>query len=307
MNLHSKIAALALSIGALLTTSVTADDYPKKPITLICWSSAGSGHDLMARYIAKLGKQHIGQPIIVVNKKGGKGKVAMSYVLDQKADGHVIMTNTRAMTELLDKTGDTIALDSFKYVSRVVKDPFVITVAKDSPFNNIGDLVEFAKSNPNDITVGGYSTKSVDQRLVKELEQKAGIDLNYIPYKGGKDSVIAVLGGHIHVAIANPSEMLANFKAGKLKVLGVSTHERFEPFQDSGTLIEQGYDIVIEHWRGVMASKDVPDDVVAKLDDMIMKVTGEEEFKKLLKSSNMRHGYMPSAEFKDLVYSQTNG
>ncbi|UTW11395.1 tripartite tricarboxylate transporter substrate binding protein [Marinobacterium rhizophilum] len=304
MKIKTTLAALALTLGAVISAPSMAA-YPEKPITLVCWSSSGSGHDLMARYIAKLGEKHLGQPIVVVNKKGGKGKVAMSYVLNQEADGHVIMTNTRSMTNRLKKTGDSIAIDSFKYVSRVVKDPFVIAVNKDSKFNTITDLVAFARQNPNKVQIGGYSTKSVDEELVKELEAKAGIDLNYIPYKGGKEPVVAVLGGHIDVAIANPSEMLANFEAGKLKVLGVASSDRFSPFDEAATLTEQGYPIVTEHWRGIMASKDVPDEVVAKLNDMIQKVMAEPEFKKFLASANMYDGYLAGDAFGELVVSQT--
>lgn len=303
-TLKNILTTVTLTMGIALSVPALAD-YPEKPITLICWSSAGSGHDLMARYIAKLGEKHIGQPIVVVNKKGGKGKVAMSYALNSDPEGYVIMTNTRSMTKRLKKTGSSIAIDSFKYVSRVVKDPFVIAVNKDSQFNNIADLIAFAKKNPNKVKIGGYSTKSVDQDLVKELESKADVDLNYIPYKGGKEPIVAVLGGHIDVAIANPSEMLTNFKAGKLKVLAVASSERFEPFEESSTLTEQGYPIVIEHWRGVMASKKVPDEVIEKLNNMISKVMDEPEFKKFLAGANMYNGYLPSDEFTDLVNIQT--
>ncbi|MBY5945036.1 Bug family tripartite tricarboxylate transporter substrate binding protein [Photobacterium rosenbergii] len=304
MKLIKTLSLAALTVGALLSTSALAA-YPEKPITLVCWSSAGSGHDLMARYIAKLGEKHLGQPITVVNKKGGKGKVAMSYVLNQKADGHVIMTNTRSMTQRLKKTGSSISIDNFKYISRVVKDPFVIAVAKDSPFNTLEELVTYAKANPNKIKIGGYSTNSVDEGLKNDLNQQAGINLKYIPYKGGKEPVVAVLGGHIDVAIANPSEMIANYDAGKLKVLAVASEERFAPFEQSPTLKEAGYNVVTEHWRGVMASNEVPNDVVEKLNDMIKKVVQEPEFKQFLASSKMYDGYLESEMFANLVVEQT--
>lgn len=304
MNLKTTLATAVLALGTLLSGPVLAD-YPEKPITLVCWSSAGSGHDLMARYIAKLGEKHLGQPIVVVNKKGGEGKVAMSYVLNQPADGHVIMTNTRSMTKRLQKTGGSIAIDSFKYISRVVRDPFVIAVDQDSPFETMSDLVEFAKANPKQVNIGGYSTNSVDEDLVKALEEKAGIDLNYIPYKGGKEPVVAVLGGHIHAAIANPSEMLANYQAGKLKVLAVASEESFPPFENVATLKAQGYDVVSEHWRGLMASKEVPDEVIARLDAMMQKVIAEPEFRKFLTGANMYNGYLPPDSFEELVVAQT--
>ena len=291
-------------MGLVLSVPVQAE-YPEKPITLICWSSAGSGHDLMARMIAKVGEQYIGQPIVVVNKEGGSGKVAMSYVLGQKTDGYIIMTNTRSMTELFPDPNGRLSIDDFKYVSRVVRDPFVMLVKQDSPYQTIEDLVADAKVNSNKISIGGFSIKSVDESLVKDFEAAAGIDLNYIPYRGGSEPVVAVLGGHIDVAVANPSEMIANYKAGKLRVLALATQERFAPFEEAPTFAEKGYEVVTEHWRGVMASKDVPDDVVAKLDAMLSKVVVHPEFQQFMTNANMYNGYLQGEAFADLVKQQT--
>ncbi len=301
-----KFTSLIVSIlmGLVLSVPVQAE-YPEKPITLICWSSAGSGHDLMARMIAKVGEQYIGQPIVVVNKEGGSGKVAMSYVLGQKTDGYIIMTNTRSMTELFPDPNGRLSIDDFKYVSRVVRDPFVMLVKQDSPYQTIEDLVADAKVNSNKISIGGFSIKSVDESLVKDFEAAAGIDLNYIPYRGGSEPVVAVLGGHIDVAVANPSEMIANYKAGKLRVLALATQERFAPFEEAPTFAEKGYEVVTEHWRGVMASKDVPDDVVAKLDAMLSKVVVHPEFQQFMTNANMYNGYLQGEAFADLVKQQT--
>lgn len=304
--MKGRFTSLFISIMAGLMFAVPAiADYPEKPITLICWSSAGSGHDLMARMIAKVGEEYIGQPIVVVNKEGGSGMVAMSYVLGQKPDGYIIMTNTRSMTELFPDPNGRLSIDNFKYISRVVRDPFVILVREDSPYKTIEDLVADAKANSNKITIGGFSIKSVDESLVKDFEAAAGIDLNYIPYRGGSEPVVAVLGGHIDVAIANPSEMIANYEAGKLRVLALATAQRFAPFEEAPTFSEKGYDVVTEHWRGVMASKDVPDDVVAKLDTMLSKVVEHPEFQQFMSNANMYNGYMQGQEFSELVKMQT--
>jgi tripartite-type tricarboxylate transporter receptor subunit TctC len=304
MKLKSIITAGFLSAGILFAAPAWAE-YPEKPITLVCWSSAGSGHDLMARMIAKVGEKYIGQPMVVLNKSGGSGKVAMSYVLNQKTDGYVVMTNTRSMTTSLRGASAGLSADDFKFVSRVVRDPFLITVAQDSPFNDIGDLVAYAKKNPGVLTVGGYETKSVDESLIQDLEAAAGIDLNYIPYKGGKEPVVAVLGGHIEVAIANPSEMMTNFKAGSLKVLALASDSRFAPFESVQTLSEQGYEVVTEHWRGVMAAGNVPDNVVATLNDMLAKVVVDPEFVTFMENANMYNGYMESEKFTGLVKKQS--
>ena len=290
--------------GAAMTGPVLAD-YPEKPVTLICWSSAGSGHDLMARMIAKVGEKYLGEPIVVVNKQGGSGRVAMSYVLNQRPDGHVLMTNTRSMTLRFREANARLSIDNFRYIGRVVRDPFVIVVNKDIPFRTIDELFEHARSNPNEITSGGYSTRSVDESLVEELEAAAEIELNYIPYRGGKEPVVAVLGGHIDVAIANPSEMIANDEAGSLRALAVATEERFAPFEDVPTLTERGYAVAPDYWRGIMAARDVPDAVVDKWNEVLEQVVADPEFVEFLDNANMYNGYLPSEEFTELVRRQT--
>lgn len=304
MNHRSLLLGIVFLTAVVMTRPVLAE-YPEKPVTLICWSSAGSGHDLMARMIAKVGEKYLGEPIVVVNKQGGSGKVAMSYVLNQKPDGHVLMTNTRSMILRFREANARVSVDDFRYIGRVVRDPFVITVNANGPFKTIDELIEHARANRNEVNIGGYSTRSVDESLAEAIEAAAGIELNYIPYRGGKEPVVAVLGGHIDVAIANPSEMITNYQAGKLRPLALATEERFSPFEDVPTLTERGYAVAPEYWRGVMAAKDVPDAVVDKWDEVLEQVVADPEFKEFLDNANMYNGYMPSEEFAELVRRQT--
>ncbi len=303
MKMKSIMASVAILLGFCAGAAQAA--YPEKPITLICWSSAGSSHDLMARVVAKISEEILGQAVVVVNKEGGGGKVAMSYVKNQKPDGYTIMSNTRSMTELFPDTSGNLSIDDFKYVSRMVRDPFVVTVRADSPFKTIDDLIAHAKANPGKLTMGGFSVKSVDESLVLDFEKAAGIDLNYIPYKGGSEPVVAVLGGHIDAVVSNPGEVNSNYKAGKLRVLALATETRFSPYDDVPTLKEKGYNIVTEHWRGLMVSKDVPDEVVAKLNEVMVKVVAHPEFAQFLTNTNMYEGYMAGEEFAKLVKEQT--
>ena len=301
-----RILLLAVAaIACVATVSPARADYPEKPVTLVCWSSAGSGHDLMARMIAKVGEKYLGQPIVVVNKQGGSGRVAMSYVLNQRPDGHVLLTNTRSMTLRFREPNARVTVEDFTYISRVVSAPFVIVVNKDSPFKTIDGLFEFARANPGKVSIGGYSIKSVDESLAGEIEAAVGIDLNYVPYRGGKEPVVAVLGGHIDVAIANPSEMITNYEAGNLRALALATEERFSPFDDVPTLTELGYPVAPDYWRGVMASKDVPNEVVDTWDDVLRQVVADPEFIEFLDNANMYNGYLPSDAFTKLVRDQT--
>ncbi len=305
MRKSALVLTVALMALVLIASSTTAGSYPEKPISLICWSSAGSGHDLMARMVAKVGEKYLGQPIAVLNKKGGKGKVAMSYVLNKKPDGYTIMTNTRSMTERLCDPSAPINVDSFHYVCRVVIDPFVVLVNKDSQFNTLQELIAYAKKHPHKLKIGGYSVQSVDQMLVNKIMKATGIQMNYVPYKGGMEPVVAVLGGHIDVAVANPSEMIANYESGNVKVLATCSEKRFAPFTEVPTLKEVGIDVTEEHWRGIMASAEVPMDIITVLDEAIRKTIKDPEFQQFLKKANMYDGYMPHDKFRELVVSQT--
>lgn len=305
MNKVTKNGIL-LAMALMLATSVaTASTYPGKPLSLVCWSSAGSGHDLMARMVAKVGEKYLGQPLAVLNKNGGKGKVAMSYVLNKKPDGYTIMTNTRSMTERLIDPDADLNVRSFKYISRVVIDPFVILVSKDSPFNTLKELIAHAKQHPKKLKIGGYSVQSVDQKLVNKFMKATGTELNYIPYKGGMEPVVAVLGGHVDIAVANPSEMIANFKAGNVKVLATCSGKRFAPFEEAPTLKELGIEVVEEHWRGLMAPADVSAEVIETLDKAVAQAIKDPEFQEFLKSSNMYDGYLAHDAFRELVIAQT--
>ena len=304
MSWRTRLLGIVFVASATIISPVLAD-YPEKPVTLICWSSAGSGHDLMARMIAKVGEKYLGEPIVVVNKQGGSGRVAMSYVLNQKPDGHVLLTNTRSMILRFREANARVSIDDFKYMSRVVRDPFVIIVNEDSPFRTIDELFEHARNNPGKVNIGGYSIQSVDESLVRDVEAAVGIELNYIPYRGGKEPVVAVLGGHIDVAIANPSEMITSYQAGNLRALAVATEERFPPFEDVPTLTERGYPVAPDYWRGIMAAKDVPDAVVEKWSEVLGQVVADPEFMEFLENANMYDGYLPSDEFTKLVMRQT--
>ena len=116
---------------------------------------------------------------------------------------------------------------------------------------------------------------------------------------------MAVLGGHIESVVSNPGEVNSHFQAGKLRVLALATESRFAPYEDVPTLKEKGYPIVTEHWRGIMVDKDVSEEVIAKLNEAMMKVTEHPEFAQFLKNTNMYQGYMPEADFTKLVQEQT--
>ena len=300
----STLAIVLLAVCLFMQTDARAQ-YPDKPVTLVCWSGAGSGHDLMARMIARLGEEILKQPITVLNKTGGKGKIAMAYGLDKAPDGYTLLTLSRALTTVLTDPDADLNINRFSYVSRVVIDPYLIVVNKTSPFNTVQELIAYAKENPGKIKIGGYSVQSVDEKIIKKIMKETGTNMTYVPYKSGMEPVIAVLGNHLDAAVANPSEMLANYETGNVKVLATCSDKRFSPFLSAPTFNELGIDVVEEQWRGIMASKDTPLDIIEFLDKTIKEIIAEPEFQQFMKSSNMYDGYLSHNDFTALVKKQT--
>ena len=300
----STLALILLAVCIFTQTDARAE-YPDKPVNLVCWSGAGSGHDLMARMIARLGEELIKQPIAVLNKTGGKGKIALAYGLDKAPDGYTLLTLSRALTTTLVDPKSDLNIDRFTYISRVVVDPYVVLVNKTSPFNTLQELIAYAKENPGKIRFGGYSVQSVDEKIANKIMKETGTQMIYVPFKSGVEPVLGVLGMHLDVAVANPSEMLANYEAGKIKVLATCSDKRFAPFEDVPTFKELGFDVVEDQWRGIMASKDTPPEIVDFWDKTIKKIIAEPEFQKFMKSYNMYDGYQPHDVFTALVKKQT--
>jgi len=265
-------------------------EYPTKPITIGCWSSPGAPNDLLARELAKVGEKYFGVSMTVVTKKGGGGANDLAWLLQQPADGHFVSTCTVSMPIRLAVGKLPYTGEEFKYVIRIQDDSYVIACLPDKPYNNLKEFFEYAKEHP-EVTVGGYgSTDAAHYLAFARLAKLAGNpEVRWIPYEGGADAVTGCLGGHVDVVHSNWGTIGEHYRAGTLKVLGISSAERVEVAPDVPTYKEQGYDIVLSHWRGVLCSKDVPDEVVTKMRELFKQTIHDPEFEKFMADNNVNY------------------
>lgn len=276
-------------------------DYPTKPVTMICWVNPGSSLDVMSRKLASMVSKHLGQSMVVVNKAGGSGAVAMSYVLTQPADGYIIASNTRSMITLIALGEAKVNVDEFDYVIRVQRDPWIIAVPANRPFKTIEELVDFGRKNPDKLKLAAFGTGSIPHVVMAQFAQIAKFKFTWVPFEGGADAVTAAAGGHIDGVIANPAVLRGPVDAKKLIPLGSTTQDRIEGFKDTPTLKEKGFDLIDYHWRGIMVKKGAPADVVQKLHDAFNKVIQEPEWKEFLIKQKQEDGYLSTRDFNKLV------
>jgi len=270
--------------------------YPEKPLTILVWGVPGSATDILARALAAMSEKDFGQPINILNKAGGSGVVAMSYLLSKPADGTLCLLNTNSMISVLHGNPQSFNLDSFDYVVRLVTDPVFIAVRKESPYKSIEELIQGAKEKPGELKIAGALMGSINWLAAMQLNKKAGIKLNYIPYEGNRDVVISVLGGHVDAIVSAMAPMLGVHKSGDMRLLA-STSTEPETELKVPTFIEKNMDIDQNMWRGIMMKKGTDPAIIEKLNRTFKKTVLSPEWKEqYLMKYKQRQGYMGPAE-----------
>lgn len=279
-------------------------DYPTKPITFVVWSSAGSPLDVFMRKLASLAEKELGQNIVVDNRTGGSGAVAMSYVNSQPADGYTVLSTTGSMSFSIAKGDIPFKAEDFTMVRSFQAEPSSIAVRKDSTFQTLDDFIKYMKEHPNGLKIGGYASGGFHQYVLYRLQQVAGFKATWIPFEGGADAVTNLLGGHIDVAVMTPSSGLSQVQSGDIRLLGISTEKRSPYFPDVPTFKESGYDVVEMLWRGVMVKKGTPQEVIDRLNQAFDKVVQSEDWKKYMSDFKQEDFNLDSKNLTALVNSE---
>ena len=294
MRLKSIIAAvLAFTAGAS-----HAQQYPSKPITLLCWSAAGSPVDIYARTMAKLLATELGQNVIVDNRTGGSGIVMVNNLLKAPADGYVIAANTITLAALFSEPNATFKPDELQMIARSQIDPYGLIVHTSTPFKTIDAFVAYARKRPDFVNVGGPFAMSGHRVAWEVFAEMAKIKTTWVPYQGGGPALTAIAGGHIDAAATNPGNVKPMIDAGKVRVIAVSSDKRLDDFPDVPTYKERGYDLVRYQWRGMMAKAGTPKPIIDRLTAAIQKAQQTSEWKAYLKQVTQLDGFQGPDAFR---------
>ena len=282
----------------LVAAATPAQQYPARPITLLCWSAAGSPVDLYARVMAKLLAAELGQNVVVDNRTGGSGIVMVNLLLRAPADGYTLAANTITLATLFSEAGATFKPDDLQMVARSQVDPYGLIVHVSTPFRNIDEFVRFARNKPNFLNVGGPFAMSGHRVAWEVLADMAKFRTTWVPYQGGGPALTAVAGGHVDAAATNPGNVKPLIAAGKVRVLAVSADQRIEDFPDVPTYKERGWDLVRYQWRGIMAKSGTPRPVLDRLVAAIQKAQQSAEWKTYLRQVTQLDGFQGPDAFR---------
>ena len=302
--------ALGLAGSFMVSTAVIADDYPSRPITLVIPYGPGGAADLSARLIAGNAPGTLGQSILPVNKAGAAGVTGSAFVINSKKDGYTLLSARVGSQMGVPAMNKTIPYkwDDFTIIGMTELNPFILTVGADSPYQTFAD---FEKAVKDGVELS-YSSAGVGTLLhiaTAVMADAMGADpdkLTHVPYKGGGKARTAVVSGAVDFSWGNLSASAGALEAGQLRALAVTTADRFATVPDVPTASEVGYPALeqIMGWSAIYGPPGLPDDVVAKWSDTLMKLNDNPAWLKLTKGLGNIVSIMSPEDTKAYVEKQ---
>ena len=275
-------AKLAIGIAVAAVPFAASAFEPKKPIEFVVMAGKGGGADKAVRFMQSIISKNklAAQPVTPVNKPGGSGAEALVYMKGKKGDDHTIMFTLNSFyTTPLRQPKLGIDIATFTPVMRMAEDTFCLWVNSDrKDINNVDDFVREAKKAGKKWIMAGTGKNSEDNLLTDFLNSAYGLEMKYVPYKGGGKVAKELAGNNANSTVNNPSEQLGFFEAGKTKPLACFTPERIGLFKDAPTFKELGKDFVYFMQRTVVGAPGMSAEAKKYYQDLFTKVFNSKEW-----------------------------
>ncbi len=294
--------ALALAVTGLWGGTSSAAWQPTKPVEFNIPAGTGGGADVLARFISPLFQKAkiTEQPFIVVNRSGGAGAEGFLHVKGKAGDENTIIVTLDNLFTTPLATGVPFNWKDLTPISRLALDWFVLWVNADSPYKTAKEYFDAAKKEPGKFKMGGTGTKQEDQIITVQLEQAFGLKYAYVPFKGGGEVAVELVGKHVDSTVNNPAEAVSHWRAGKLRPLAVIDHERIPlPDWDKIPTLKEatGVDISYLMLRGIFAAPKVKKEVQEGYVELFKKVTESSEWKEYLSKYALKPAFLSGAEY----------
>jgi len=272
--------------------------YPERPITLLVGFAPGGSMDLSARALAKSAEKILGQPVVIENKAGGTGTVALAALLSQKNDGYTLCATPSSVLIRVSQQQQVPfkAFTSFKPLIGFTEPQLGIVVKNDSPLKTLKDLSAAAAKNPGKIKYATTGVGSTTHAAVEEIAAKDKLQMVHVPYKGSMEALTAMLGGHVEFASLT-SELVPSVKSGQARLLAVMSEKRSIKFPDVPTMKEAGYDFANDAVFAIVAPAHLDPAIAKKLEDAFAAAAKSKDYLETLDKINMIPVYYDGKAF----------
>src|SRR5262245_15471112 len=316
MTRYPRIACfIAASLAALPSPAAaqSADSYPSRPVRILVPYAPGGATDIIARIVAAKLTESFKQSVVVENRAGASGNLALEAVAKAPPDGYTLFVGNVSTNTINENTfASTLAIKPSRDlvgIAKLVEIPHIIATSADFPANSIADLVALAKKEPGKINYASAGLGSYPHLDMEKLQKAAGIRLTHIPYKGGAGQMIpAIIAGEAPVAFLNLSSALPHVRAGKMKAIATTAPTRLAELPNVATMAEQGFPgIGTNAWQGMFAPAATPRPVIDKLYKSVAAILTDAEMKERLSKQMLDVTLSPSpAQFQQLVEKETH-
>ncbi|KPB02342.1 Bug family tripartite tricarboxylate transporter substrate binding protein [Ahrensia marina] len=302
-KLLTTTAAIAVGAATMVASGVTSAmaEYPERPVTLIVPFGAGGNTDAVARAFQADFAEALGGEIVVKNTAGAAGTIGTAEVAASEADGYSLgvipIGPLTTQPHLRDLPYDK---DSWEYVCNITKNPMVLLVSKDSPFNSVEDVKTELSANPGKYVYGSAGPGTLPHLAMAATMGALDVEAKHLPDSGTADGMRSMASGTIQF-FADPPLVLSRYD---VKALASFTDERIEGLPDVPTMKELGHPLNFSIWVGIVAPKGTPADVVEKLSAACGEATKGPNFTKVTESTSTNVEYMDSATFGSFVDSE---
>ncbi|MFE6736224.1 Bug family tripartite tricarboxylate transporter substrate binding protein [Microbacterium sp. NPDC057650] len=277
-------------------------------VSIIVPADPGGGWDQTGRSMAKvLTEDKIVGTAPVTNVGGAGGTIGLAQLATEK-DPATLMVNGLVMVGAIETNDSKVRLEDTTPIARLTDEPLVVVVPADSKYKDLKSLVEDIVDKGQAITITGGSAGGADHILAGLLLDAAGVKsadiptkLNYTPNAGGGEAVSLILGGKVAAGISGVGEFQQHIEAGKMRALAVSSEEPVDQLPDVPTITDEGYDVVLTNWRGVIAPGNISDDDRAELERIATEMHDSDAWQKELESKGWADAFLTGSELDSFV------
>jgi len=310
MTVISRIVLrLALAAAAAFTVSESAFalDYPTQPVRLIVGVAAGGANDTVARLVAQALSERLGQPIVVENRPGAGGDIGLEAVVNAPPDGYTLLFATSAnalSAAFYDKANVNFARD-IAPVASLVRGPLVMEINPSFPAETIPEFIAYAKANPGKINMASAGIGNTTHLAGELFMMLTGTKFTHVPYRGGAPAVADLIGGQVQVYFDGISGSLQHIRSGRLRALGVTTPQRADVLPGVPSISEfvPGYEA--SGWYGIGVPRNVPAEVVDKLNREINASLTDPKLKTRLADLGYVTAGGSPADFENMIARET--
>ena len=291
--------ALSVALPAALPSTAQAQAWPTKVVKIVVGGPAGGTADFLGRLLAEGLTQSLGKPVIVEQKPGGAGAIAVNTLLSTPHDGHTLLLIQGGIvseTPLALK----VSFDPFKDlkpVAQVARTGLVLVANPKLPAKNFSELLAYIKSKPGQIDYASYAAGMRGQTIGVQFNRLAGVNMNHVGYKGSPPALQDVMGGHVPLMFDGLATSLPLIKSGKLKAYAVAYPKRIPALPDVPTFAEVGFAAMTEpSWMGVWLPPDVPAAVQERIRNATLAIVQQPGYRERVEAMGMDAGQPLSSE-----------